>query len=388
MINRIPPAIRVGARIAPAALLDAAVILASFAAALALRFDGDVPSESIRFFGSVSWFIALAYIAGFYFFRIYRTSWKYAGIVDVVNIALAIGVVSIFLFGINVFLNPRHIPLTVNVTGPALALIAIGGIKFWPRLWASRNPFAGYDAGVKNVLIVGAGHTGQLLAREFLQNPRWQYRPVGFVDDDRRLRGVRIHAVTVLGDRYDIPAICARRAVDLVALAIPSAGGAVIREVVGICQSARIPVRTVPGLRDLVHNAAAPTDLREVTVEDLLGREQVEIDAEMCAATIRGKSVLITGAAGFIASELARQIYAFGPGTLHLVDVNETGLYDLERDLEADESASRVRIWLCDIADPTQVDTVFSLARPDVVFHAAAYKHIPVMEDHPTRPCA
>ena len=138
----------------------------------------------------------------------------------------SIGVVSIFLFAINVFLNPRHIPLTVNVVAPALMLIAMGGIKFWPRLWASRNPFGGYDAGVKNVLIVGAGHTGQLLAREFLQNPRWQYRPIGFVDDDRRLRGVRIHAVTVLGDRFDIPEICSRKRVDLVALAIPSATGA------------------------------------------------------------------------------------------------------------------------------------------------------------------
>src|SRR6185295_8188614 len=126
--------------------------------------------QSIRFFASVSWFIALAYIAGNFAFRIYRTSWKFAGIVDALNLVLSIFVVSIFLFAINVFLNPRHIPLTVSVTGPAQTLIAMGGIKFWPRLWASRNPFGGYDAAVKNVLIVGAGHTGQLLAREFLQN--------------------------------------------------------------------------------------------------------------------------------------------------------------------------------------------------------------------------
>src|SRR6185295_1055965 len=130
MMGRIPAALRDIARVLPSVLVDAAVILAAWAAALALRFDGDVPSESLRFFGAVSWFIVVAYILGFYFFRIYRTSWKYAGIVDVVNIALAIGVVSILLFGINVFLNPRHIPLTVNITGPALALIAIGGIKF------------------------------------------------------------------------------------------------------------------------------------------------------------------------------------------------------------------------------------------------------------------
>jgi len=367
----------------PVLLLDAAIVLAAYAAALALRFDGDVPGQSIRFFAAVSWFIALAYLTGNFFFRIYRTSWKYAGIVDALNIALSIGVVSMILFAINAFLSPRHIPLTVNVVAPALMLIAMGGIKFWPRLWASRNPFAGYDAGVKNVLIVGAGHTGQLLAREFLQNPRWQYRPIGFVDDDRRLRGVRIHAVTVLGDRFDIPEICASRQVDLVALAIPSAGGAVIREVVGIVQSTHVPLRTVPGLRDLVRSESEAAQLREVTVDDLLGREQVEIDADMCAAAIRGKSVLITGAAGYIAAELARQVFAFEPARLHLVDVNETGLYDLERDLEADDEQSRISIWLCDVTDAAQVDEVFRQTRPDVVFHAAAYKHIPVMEDHP-----
>src|SRR5207244_5341433 len=141
--------------------------------------------------------------------------------------------------------------------------------------------------------------------------------------------------------------------VDLVALAIPSAGGAIIRDVVGIVQSTRIPVRTVPGLRDFVRSESEAAQLREVTVDDLLGREQVAVDAEMCAATLRGKSVLITGAAGYIASELARQVYAFGPARLHLVDVNETGLYDLQRDLEADDAeaapalASKLSIWLC-----------------------------------------
>ncbi len=383
MNKGLPSSLRGMLRLAPIVALDAAVVIASYAAALALRFDGDVPSESIRFFAAASGFIALAYIAGNVFFRIYRTSWKYAGIVDAFNLALSIGVVSIFLFAINAFLSPRHIPLTVNVVAPALMLIAMGGIKFWPRLWASRNPWGGYDAAVKNVLIVGAGHTGQLLAREFVQNRVWQYKPIGFIDDDRRLRGVRIHSVTVLGDHFDIADICAQKRVDLVVLALPSASGQIVRDIVGICQQARVPVRTVPGLRDLVRDAPAAIQLREVTIDDLLGREQVAIDAEMCAATIRGRSVLITGAGGFIAGELARQVFAFGPATLHLLDVNETALYDLQRDLEAEPGDARLRIWLCDISDRAQVDAVFKRARPDVVFHAAAYKHIPVMEDHP-----
>jgi FlaA1/EpsC-like NDP-sugar epimerase len=383
MNGSLPPTLRDLFRILPDVALDAAVVFAAYAAALALRFDGDVPAKSIDFFLIVSPFLAAVHIAGNVFFRIYRTAWKYAGIVDAFNLALSIGVVGIFVFAINMFLSPRHIPLTVNVVAPALMLLAMGAIKFWPRLWASRNPFGGYDAGVKNVLIIGAGHTGQLLAREFLQNPRWQYRPIGYIDDDRRLRGVRIHSVTVLGDRYDIPEICSRKRVDVVALAMPSAPGPVMRDIVGIVQSAGLPMRTVPGLRELVRNESQASQLREVTVDDLLGRAQVEIDAEMCAAHLRGKSVLITGAAGFIASEIARQVLAFGPSTLHLVDVNETGVYDLQRDLEPEANGSKMRIWLCDVSDRAQVDAAFQSARPDIVFHAAAYKHIPVMEDHP-----
>ena len=380
-----PAPMRTFVRLIPVLALDGAVVVASYAAGLALRFDGDIPGASIAFFLRVAPFIVLAYLLSNHAFRIYRTQWKYAGIVDALNLAMAIGVASIFLLAINAFLNPRHIPLTVNVIAPALMLLAMGAVKFWPRLWASRNPFGGYDAGVKNVLIVGAGHTGQLLAREFLQNPRWQYRPIGFIDDDRRLLGVRIHRVPVLGDRRDIPAVCAERGVDLVVLAIPSAPGAVVRDIVGIVQTTGVAVRTVPGLRDLVHEQSPAAQLREVTVDDLLGRAQVQIDAQMCAATLRGKSVLITGAAGFIASELARQALAFGPSQLHLVDINETGLYDLQRDLELEKPArdARVRIWLCDVSDRAQVDPVFAAARPDVVFHAAAYKHIPVMEEHP-----
>ncbi len=383
LLNRsLPSSFRELARLAPVLVLDAAIVLAAYAAALALRFDGNVPRESIVFFAKAAPFIALSYLVGFFFFRIYRTSWKYAGMLDAVNLGIAIGVVSAFLFAVNAFFNPRHIPLSVNLIAPALMLLALGQTKFWPRLWASRNPFGGQDAGVRNVLIVGAGHTGQLLAREMQQNPLWQYRPVGFVDDDRRLLGVRIHAVTVLGDRHDIPHICQDRKIDLVALAIPSASGRDVRDIVGVAQSAGVAVRTVPGLRDLVHGAPA-AQLREVTVDDLLGREPVEIDADMCAAALRGKSVLITGAAGFIASELARQVLAFGPAVLHLMDTNETGLYDLQRDLVPDETDSRVRIWLCDVSDADQTDGAFAQARPEVVFHAAAYKHIPVMEDFP-----
>ncbi len=355
MNNRLPSRIRDAAALLPVLLLDAAIVAASYAAALALRFDGDVPGASVRFFAQAAPFIVAAHLVANFLFRIYRTSWKYAGMLDAVNIAVSIGAVSVLLFGINVFLNPRHIPLTVNVVAPALMVLAMGAVKFWPRLWASRNPFGGYDAGVKNVLIVGAGHTGQLLAREFLQNRRWQYRPVGFVDDDRRLRGVRIHSVTVLGDRHDIPLICERRRVDLVALAIPSAGGKVVRDIVGIVQSAGVQVRTVPALRALVHGQAHGVQLREVTVDDLLGRAQVEIDAEMCAAALRGKPVLITGAGLFALPPLdaMRHPYTFAAvATFLLAVVAALGWASLDLSKRRRAGFSVVALALLETAGP------------------------------------
>lgn len=361
--------------------LDGGIVLASFAAALALRFDGDIPDESIAFFLKAAPGIVVPYLLGNYFFRIYRTAWQYAGIADAINLAFAVGTVSIILFGVNAFMSPRHIPLTVNVTAPALIYLGMGATKLWPRLRAA-NLLSAWPDGAKRVLIVGAGHTGQFLARELLSNPGLGLRPVAFVDDDPRKRGLRLHGIVVEGDRNDVPALVKKRSVQLIALAIPSAPGEAVRDIIGVCQRTGAPVRTVPGLRDIVRSGAGAVHLREITVDDLLGRPQVEIDARACSEALRGRVTLITGAAGYIGSELARQVFLYEPAVLHLLDSNETGLYDLQRELEA-SSAVDVRIWLCDVGDAWKVRRVFDAARPDLVFHGAAYKHIPVLEEHP-----
>jgi FlaA1/EpsC-like NDP-sugar epimerase len=251
--------------------------------------------------------------------------------------------------------------------------------KLWPRLRA-QAPFMSWGGPTRSVLIAGAGHTGQLLAREFLQHPEWQYKPLGYVDDDANKLGVRIHGLPVLGQRQDIPALVAERRVDMVALAMPSASGATIRDYVGVCQEADVAVRTVPGVPEIVH-ASTSARLREITVDDLLGRDEVEIDIARCAAALRDREVLITGAAGYLGQELARQLLTFGPSVLHLLDTNESGLFELQRDLGAE--GAQVRIWVTDIADRPQVERTFRAARPHVVFHTAAYKNIPVMEAQP-----
>lgn len=366
-------------RLLPVLALDALLVVASYAAALALKFDGNVPRDSMVFFGQVVAVIVLAYLVGNYFFGIYRTAWQYAGIADAISLASAVGLVSIVLIGINVFLNPRHIPLTVTGMAPALIFLSMSAAKLWPRLRA-QAPFASWGGPTRHVLVAGAGHTGQMLAREFLQHPEWEYKPIGFVDDDPRKKGVRIHGLPVLGDRHEIPELVRSRRVDAVALAMPSASGATTREFVGICQQADVAVRMVPGVPEMVH-AGAGGHLREITVDDLLGREEAEIDVARCAAAMQRKSVLITGAAGYLGQELARQLLAFEPAVLHLLDTNETDLYSLQRDLSAE--GVEARIWITNIADRTQVERVFRAAQPQVVFHTAAYKHIPVIEDQP-----
>ena len=363
----------------PVLALDALLIIASYAAALALRFDGAIPRESMVFFGQVIAIIVLAYIVGNYFFSIYRTAWQYASLADAINLASAVGLVSILLLGINVFLTPRHIPLTVTGIAPALIFLSMGVAKLWPRL-RTQAPFTGWGGPSQAVLIVGAGHTGQMLAREFLQHQEWQYRPIGFIDDDPQKRQTRIHGLPVLGTRADIPEVARAHGIEVVALAMPSASGATIREFVGLCQEADVAVRTVPGVPEMVH-AGASGQLREITVDDLLGSQETEIDAGACAELVHDKGVLITGAAGYLGQELARQLLAFGPAVLHLLDTNETGLYDLQRDLASE--GAEVKIWMTNIVDRAQVDRTFQAARPHVVFHTAAYKHIPVIEDHP-----
>jgi FlaA1/EpsC-like NDP-sugar epimerase len=194
---------------------------------------------------------------------------------------------------------------------------------------------------------------------------------------------MRIHRLPVAGSTDDLSRLVRRYGVDLVALAVSSASGSTIRRLVTACQNMDVPVRVVPGLPEVVRDRSAVGQLRELTVEDLLGREPVDIDFSLCRDSLQDRVILITGAAGSIGSELARQIAAFGPAALHLLDNNESGLHDLQQELLAEDANVAIRIWIADVSDVSRVNHVFELAGPQVVFHAAAYKHVHLMEEFP-----
>jgi FlaA1/EpsC-like NDP-sugar epimerase len=370
------------AAVGASAVLDALIVFACYLGALLLRFDGQVPSESRFAFQTVGAFIVLCYLAANYLFGIYRTAWRYGGLADVVSLAEASTIATLVLFLLNLLQHPRNIPLSVIVVGGALSFLVMGFFKLSPRLitrqwggWASTTG--------KRMLIVGAGNTGELVARQFLQHPSWGYRPICFVDDNPTKRRVRIHRLRVAGGTEDIERVVRDYQIEMVALAIPSAPRAVMRRLVTACQNISVPVRAVPGLPEMVRDGVGVAHLRELTVEDLLGRDTVDVDFAACRTSLQDRSILITGAAGSIGSELARQVVSFEPAALHLLDNNESGLHDLQQELIAVAPNCVLRIWIADVSDAQRLGQVFEVAAPQVVFHAAAYKHVHLMEEFP-----
>jgi FlaA1/EpsC-like NDP-sugar epimerase len=362
--------------------LDAGIVVAGYVLALLLRFDSEVPAISWESLRTVAPFLVLAYLAAFFALGIYRTAWQYGGAGDILNLGRAVLLVTVLAFLVNRAHDVRHIPLSVNLVGGVLIFLGCAFTKMTPRLVSYRSWTASAD-GVKRLMIVGAGNTGQVVAREFRAHPDWLHQPVCFVDDDRRKLGMRVQRVPVAGATEDIPALVRQYAIDVVALALPSAPGGKIREILTLCQEAGVPVRMVPGLPEIVREPAQAARLRELTVEDLIGREPVDIDFSECLESLQNKVVLITGAAGSIGSELARQVLTFAPAGLHLLDNNETGLHDLRLELQPQSQDVNLRTWIADVSDAGKLSNVLDGVRPHVVFHAAAFKHVPMMEEHP-----
>jgi FlaA1/EpsC-like NDP-sugar epimerase len=364
---------------AAAALLDLGVVAAAYAAALLLRFDGEVPNQSWSFALAVVPLIGILFVVANVAFGVYRVVWAYGSIGDILALFRPIVLATAIVFGTNYWLNDRDLPLSVVLIAGALIFPGMAMVKMRTRLLA-RVPWAA--AASRRLLIVGADRTGQLLARELQNDPDIHYQPVGFVDDDQKKLHTRIHGLRVLGPVSELAEIVESRDVEVVAIALPRASGATIRRIVATCQGLSVPVRIVPGVDNWVlgHGQDA---LRDLTLDDLLGREPVEIDFAACSGSVKDQVVLVTGAAGSIGSELCRQLLTFRPRELNLLDNNESGLHDLSLELALISPQTSLKLWVADVVDGTRVEYIFGRARPQLAYHAAAYKHVPLMEEHP-----
>ena len=368
-------------------VFDAVLIVVAWRLTFFLRFDKAVP---IFYRHLLDWQVIALVVAiqltTFVLFGFYNRWWRYVSTRDMWGAARGVTVGSLVSYLVLYAFPPDHtsrLPRGVAALDYLLLLAFVAGTRLLARSLIERPP-AGLVAHGKEVLIVGAGDAGQLMAREMQRNRQLHYTPIGFVDDDPRKRGDRIHGVKILGTTDELAHVLRDNKPDEVLIAIPSAPGDVRRKVVETCTAAHVPVKTLPGLHELIAgdlNLAG--QIRPVQVEDVLGRQQVEVDLEAVAAYVRDKTVLVSGAGGSIGSELCRQLARLGATRLVLVDKAESALFEIERELVGERGFTAGIPVLAEVGDRSKMRQVFESYRPQVVFHAAAYKHVGMLEANP-----
>jgi FlaA1/EpsC-like NDP-sugar epimerase len=369
---------------------DAALIVAAWLLAFQLRFDSasGIPPfyEKLVEWRTVALVVAIKLLV-FTAFGFYNRWWRYVSTRDMWGALRGVTVASL-LVGFTLYFfppeNTAKLPRGIVAIDWLLLLALVAGTRLAARTIFERPRAGGLVARGKEVVVVGAGDAGQLVIREMLKSRALGYTPIGLVDDDRRKKNLRIHGVRVLGTTPELAHILRDNRPDELLIAIPSASGDVRQQVVEIARDAQVPVKTLPGLYELIagdHNLAA--QIRPVQVEDVLGREPVEVDFGEISSYLRDETVLVTGAGGSIGSELCRQAARAGAARLILVDQAESALYDIERELVDDRGFPASVPVIADVGNREKLRQVFDRYRPGVVFHAAAYKHVPMMEANP-----
>lgn len=359
---------------------DVVVTALAWYTALLARFNFDLPPAEYLGPAVTALPLAVAVQAVISWrFGLYRGLWRFASLPDLWNIirAAALGAVSI---GIALFLANRlqGIPRSVLILYPVFLVVMLGGPRLLYRLWKDHSLSLRQLHPGPRVVVVGGGAGGETVVRDMLREGA--YSPVGIVDDDPDLRRSRIHGVPVLGRVEDLPAIVERESVDTIVIAIPSASNAEMRRIVALCESCNVPFRTLPQIQDMVSGRVSVHALREVSIDDLLGRDKVVLDWASIQAEIAGKTVMITGGGGSIGSELCRQVAALGVQSLVILERSEHNLYLIERELREGWPHLNLSAVLGDVCDRAAVRRTFERFHPSVVFHAAAYKHVPVLQ--------
>ncbi len=370
-------------------VVDAALIAGAWLLAWYVRFDGEPPLRYQRY---LDWEV-VALVVGitipiFFAFGFYNRWWRYVSTRDMWGAArgVAVAIIAVFvafsLLGRDI--HTLKVPRGIWIVALLLLLAFVMGSRLLARTLIERPSARTVVARGKEVIIVGAGDAAEQILREMLRTPALGYTPIGLIDDDPRKKNLRLHGVRVLGTTDELRHLLRDRKPDELLIAIPSASGESRERIVEVARAEGIPVKTLPGLVEMISTDFNLTgQIRPVEVEDLLGREPVEVDIASIAEYLTDEVVLVTGAGGSIGSELCRQIARVGPTRLVLVDNGEPGLFEIERELVDERDFRATAAVLADAGNATKMRQVFDKYRPAVVFHAAAYKHVPLMEANP-----
>jgi FlaA1/EpsC-like NDP-sugar epimerase len=371
--------------------LLADIILISVAVFISflIRFDGAIPKEYFEI-QAVQRMILLSIIFClpiFYFFKLYSFSWSYVSTGELVSLFKATTLSFLFL-GIVIFFSKDFpefsgFPRSVFIMNYFLVFVFCGGIRLSKRIYFY---LIGKDflRHKENTLIVGAGDSGEQILRSIISSKNSPYNPIGFVDDSRAKKGLSIHGVKVLGKILDMPKIIKRHQITQLIVALPTAGSATIKNAVEIGREAGIKkIKIVPHINEIIGGIVSFRSLKDFSSEELLGRERIFIDENEIKEFIKDKTILITGAAGSIGSELSRQLAKFKPEKILLVDQDETGIFTISNELFKNFSDLAIKPLIVDVRDEAKIKNIFEEFRPNIVFHAAAYKHVPLMEELP-----
>lgn len=368
---------------------DILLIVLSAFGAFALRFDLHFYLEKQAFFLEYVAIALATKLPTYFMFGLYSRFWRYASVTDLLAIVVAVlmsSVVFALAIAIGVWQDPTfEVSRAVMFIDALLTLLSVGGLRLSVRMLAERGGMTvrdGQPAAARRVLIAGAGDAGVMVLRELQRNPQLGLVPVGFVDDDRDKQGKHIHGLTVLGDLNALVTVARSRGADEVLVAMPTATGATLRAIAVRCREANLPSRTVPGVFELLDGQASVSRMRKIEISDLLRRAPVGGDSA-AAAFVSGECVLVTGAGGSIGSELCRQVASQRPSKLILLGHGENSLFDAQAQLEATFPGLSIRAVVADIRDRDRIGQIFDELRPAVVFHAAAHKHVPLMEGNP-----
>ena len=368
-------------------LVDMLLIVVSVMGAYTLRLD--FTPDFVRFYvQGALWLAGLALLIKlpvYYFFGLYRRLWVYASVSELRLIAVAVTTASVLvsaaamtLFWLGL-LGPGF-PRSVLAIDWLLSLLMVGGTRFALRMLAESSAPRGDGQGRRKILVVGAGDAGALVVRELQKNPQLNLEPIGFLDDDAAKQKHQIYSVPVIGALSDLAGVLDEHRVDEIIIAIPSAPGKVVRLVADICRLKGIPFRTMPGIYELLGGKVSVSRLREVEITDLLRREPARIHEELIGRALKGRRVLVTGAGGSIGRELCRQIARWNPASLILLGHGENSIFEVLLELKENYPALQLQPVIADVRDLVRLKAVFKAYRPEVVFHTAAHKHVPLMQ--------
>jgi len=380
-------------------LADVLLLAAAFIGAHLIRFEFSIPMYFVQSLKQMLPWILLAKLSCFYFFGLYRGMWRYTSIADLLNVIKATIVSTLFILAFILFKSGFiGYSRSVFLIDWFLTILFVAGFRLCVRLFFERfskeQPSPSNFLSIfrilskrkkdrKNLIIIGAGNCGENIFREIHNNTTLRYNIVGFLDDSKNKIGRTIHGVPVLGRIDDITVLIKKVKADEALIATPSARGQQMRRIVELCKTSGIPFKTIPGYGELIDGKVTINAIREVAYRDLLGREMIKLDEKQIGAYLQGQNVLVTGAGGSIGSELCRQICRFKPETILLFERAESPLYEIELELKKNFVDINVVPILADIQDKLQIEKVFNKYEPQTVFHAAAYKHVPMLELQP-----